>query len=274
MRIAINPEFEALIPKLRPEELELLEASLRKHGCRDPLVVWSGSGDILLDDHNGLKISERFRIPYNVAYVTLPDRDAALLWIEANQLGRRNLTDDQRAIMLDSVRERRAKISLANRPQNTGKATEETSSSVKVRTRTAVADEGRVSEWKLRGAQEVHKARPDLAAKVRTGGLTIVQPKREIREAKPVKVHVITEQAAPVKGEASFEELVMKLRSLDCRKYGKVLSKACAYRPDREILLERVEKAIGQLEKMRDRLRVIVLPTRADIENKVKGPIQ
>ena len=40
MELAINPEFQNLIPSLSPEELSSLEASLKHEGCRDPLVVW------------------------------------------------------------------------------------------------------------------------------------------------------------------------------------------------------------------------------------------
>ena len=42
----IKIEFKGLIPPLRPEERQGLEASLLKEGCRDALVVWHG---ILLD---------------------------------------------------------------------------------------------------------------------------------------------------------------------------------------------------------------------------------
>ncbi len=40
------------------------------------------------------------------------DVDAALLWIEENQLGRRNLADDQRAIIAGRVAKRRAAASV------------------------------------------------------------------------------------------------------------------------------------------------------------------
>jgi hypothetical protein len=38
--LTIDEEFQSMIPPLAPEELELLEASLLREGCRDPLVAW------------------------------------------------------------------------------------------------------------------------------------------------------------------------------------------------------------------------------------------
>jgi hypothetical protein len=38
--IKIDPEFQALIPPLAPEERQQLEANILADGCRDPLVVW------------------------------------------------------------------------------------------------------------------------------------------------------------------------------------------------------------------------------------------
>jgi ParB family chromosome partitioning protein len=38
--IIIDPEFQALIPALQPEERTQLEANIVADGCRDPLVLW------------------------------------------------------------------------------------------------------------------------------------------------------------------------------------------------------------------------------------------
>ena len=65
-------------------------------GCRDPLVIWRG---VLLDGHNRLRICEKRNIAYPTTTIDLPDRAAAVDWIYANQLGRRNLTLDQRRLL-------------------------------------------------------------------------------------------------------------------------------------------------------------------------------
>jgi site-specific DNA-methyltransferase (adenine-specific) len=87
-----------MIPPLRPEEREQLEANLIADGCRDPLVVWQQTG-VLLDGHNRYEICRANNIPFGVAAVALADREAAADWIDAHQLGRRNLTPDQYALL-------------------------------------------------------------------------------------------------------------------------------------------------------------------------------
>src|SRR5262249_53457789 len=89
-----DPEFQTLIIPLTREERAQLEQNLVAAGrCRDPLVVWKGQG-ILLDGHNRLEICRKRNLPYDVVEIELPDRNAALEWIRANQLGRRNLTPE------------------------------------------------------------------------------------------------------------------------------------------------------------------------------------
>ena len=108
MSITIDPDFRALIPPLSDEERQQLEANIIvAKGCTVPLVVWAPHG-ILLDGHHRHEICERLGLPYRVVEIQLPDRDAAEDWMDANQLGRRNLSPDQ-ANMLRGRRYNRAK---------------------------------------------------------------------------------------------------------------------------------------------------------------------
>lgn len=95
----IDPQFKSHIPVLRNDEKNTLEESLMRDGCRDPLVVWQEE-NLLLDGHNRYEICRRLDIPFAITNISLPDRDAALAWIEDNQLGRRNLTPDQFAYFI------------------------------------------------------------------------------------------------------------------------------------------------------------------------------
>lgn len=90
--IAIDSEFQAHIPSMRPEERRGLEDSLKREGCRDKLITWNG---ILIDGHNRYEICERLNIPYETAEMVFDTREAVIEWIEDNQLSRRNLTDAQ-----------------------------------------------------------------------------------------------------------------------------------------------------------------------------------
>lgn len=97
-RIIIDPELRELVPPLTDDERQALEANILRDGCREPLVLWRGH-DILLDGHHRYEICQRHDIDFAVTDVELPDREAAADWIDANQLGRRNLTPDQAALL-------------------------------------------------------------------------------------------------------------------------------------------------------------------------------
>ena len=49
---------------------------------------------LLLDGHNRLEICEQYGLEYKTVKLDLPDRQAAEDWMDANQLGRRNLSPD------------------------------------------------------------------------------------------------------------------------------------------------------------------------------------
>jgi hypothetical protein len=96
--IVIDKEFSALIPAATDAELAGLEASLKREGCRDALVVWREKS-ILLDGHNRYRICTEGKIAYSVTLMSFPDRDAAMRWSIENQFGRRNLSLGARAML-------------------------------------------------------------------------------------------------------------------------------------------------------------------------------
>lgn len=89
--IKIDPEFKSLIPPLSSEEYAQLEANIIKDGCRDPLVLWKGT---LIDGHNRNEICSREKISFETIEMEFKDREAVMDWMDANQLGRRNLSPD------------------------------------------------------------------------------------------------------------------------------------------------------------------------------------
>ena len=93
MEITIDEEFKSLIPPPTDLERAQLEDNLHLEGCRDPLVVWKGTG-ILVDGHNRYVICEREGIAYNAHEIGFESREKAIDWICCSQLGRRNLSPD------------------------------------------------------------------------------------------------------------------------------------------------------------------------------------
>src|SRR3990167_6975797 len=96
MTLTIDQEFQSLIPPLSSEELIQLESNIVKDGCRDPLVAWGG---VIVDGHNRYEICTRLGLPFTVTEIEFSSRESAMDWMDANQLGRRNLTTDQRSII-------------------------------------------------------------------------------------------------------------------------------------------------------------------------------
>ena len=101
-QIVVDPEFKALIPPLSVEERAQLEANLLADGCRDPLTVWARAGgeQILVDGHNRYEICSAHGLDFNTVAMSFADREAAMDWMDANQLGRRNITPDQFTLLL------------------------------------------------------------------------------------------------------------------------------------------------------------------------------
>lgn len=102
MNIVIDPEFKALIPPLKPEEFAQLEANILADGCREPIVVWQvGDAEyVIVDGHNRYEICTRHGIPFDRDEYDFESRESAMDWMDANQLGRRNLTANDFTLIL------------------------------------------------------------------------------------------------------------------------------------------------------------------------------
>lgn len=97
--LTVDKEFAGLCQSLKPEELSLLEASLEREGCRDPIVVWANNGDTIIDGHNRYRFCRRFGVAFKTKAIVLEDRNAVRNWIVDNQLARRNCTEEQKAYL-------------------------------------------------------------------------------------------------------------------------------------------------------------------------------
>ena len=97
--LRIDPEFESKIPPLTAEERSQLEANILEEGrLLNPLIVWK---DIIVDGHNRFEIlKEHPEIEYTVLEKEFAGREEAIVWICKNQLGRRNLTPEQRRYLV------------------------------------------------------------------------------------------------------------------------------------------------------------------------------
>ena len=99
--LIVDPEFEEKIPRLSEDEFQLLEQLILEEGrIKDPIVTWNG---IIVDGHNRYRIMLKhpeIQIPFDIYEKEFPDRFAAIAWICRNQLGRRNLTPENRKYLI------------------------------------------------------------------------------------------------------------------------------------------------------------------------------
>ena len=97
--LKIDPEFQGKIPPLTFEELNQLEANILRDGrIINPLIVWQG---LIVDGHNRYTIAKKHpEIPFTVHEKEFASRYEAIIWICKNQLGRRNLTPEQKKLSL------------------------------------------------------------------------------------------------------------------------------------------------------------------------------
>jgi phage N-6-adenine-methyltransferase len=171
--LVVDAELAALVPPLQAEERRLLEESLAREGCRDPLVVWAETG-ILLDGHNRHAICTRLGIPFTTTTLSFATKDEALLWVVDNQLGRRNLSDLDR-IALAAKREPLQRLrAAANQGARTDLVQNSAGGSERSRTRELAARTANVShDTYTKGKKVLEQGVPELVQAVRAEEVSI-----------------------------------------------------------------------------------------------------
>ena len=99
INLKIDPEFQNQIPPLTDDEYKQLEENILKEGkLLSPLIIWN---NILVDGHNRYEIvQEHPEISFSTMQLPFESREEVLAWICKNQLGRRNLTPEQKYYLM------------------------------------------------------------------------------------------------------------------------------------------------------------------------------
>lgn len=170
IELKIDPEFESLIPALTEAEFKQLEENIVDDGeVLNPIITWQG---VIIDGHNRWKIIQNNPgIPFKTHELIFFDRYQAKEWILKNQLGRRNITNEQRLRLIGQMQE--------NRKQSHGgqvKGMGQNEPSVRS-TAEAIAKEVGVSESTVKRAEKFSKGidaiqsvSPEAAQKILKGG--------------------------------------------------------------------------------------------------------
>ena len=96
----INQEIKNRLWKLNDTEYSNLEQSIIKDGCRESIILWNNT---IIDGHNRYEICKKHHIEYKTITKQFDNLTQVLKWVDTNQLSRRNLTDEQRTILLGRI---------------------------------------------------------------------------------------------------------------------------------------------------------------------------
>ena len=108
INLKIDPEFQNQIPPLTDDEYKQLEENILKEGkLLSPLIVWNNT---LVDGHNRYAILQKHpEIYFSTMPLRFENREEAIAWICRNQLGRRNLSPEQKRYLLGKQYEAKKK---------------------------------------------------------------------------------------------------------------------------------------------------------------------
>ncbi len=188
MELRIDPEFKNLIKPLHTKEFLQLENNIIMDGCRDAIITWNG---IIIDGHNRYEICHRHNIPFRIHEMEFDCRESVLSWICANQLGRRNISEETRKYLI-GVQYHSEKIVASKRNArginqynfedfNTEEMTnEEIERHIVRRTAERIADEyhiahGTVQKYSIysQALDDIKDVEPELVQKILSGDIKI-----------------------------------------------------------------------------------------------------
>jgi len=183
--------------------------------CGERTFEWDS---ILLDGHNRLEICRRLNIGYETVGISLPDREAAADWIDANQLARRNLNPDQASIIRGRRYNRFKKAQndggkgtrKTTVPQNAGRFTADVLAKQHGVSRATIERDGQFAA----AVEKVEAIDPEITKKVTKGEA----PARiyVIKAAKLMDEHP-EKAAAVLQGKASIKSIRSEIRNEERR---------------------------------------------------------
>lgn len=187
MKLKIDSEFKSLIKDLQTKEYLQLESNILMDGCREAIVTWNG---IIVDGHNRYEICTRHNIPFRIQEMEF-DCESVIAWICANQLGRRNISEETRKYLIgvqyhtekvaDSKRNARGVNQYTTDDYvDPEKATLAYERQLTHRTAERLADENHISQATVqkyaaysRALDEIGKHEPKLVRKILSGAYKI-----------------------------------------------------------------------------------------------------
>jgi hypothetical protein len=95
--LEIKKEFKKLIPPLTAEEFKQLEENCLNEGIREFILTWNG---FIIDGHNRYEIATKWNLDYQTKSKHFASEQDVIEWMILNQLGRRNITKEQKDYLI------------------------------------------------------------------------------------------------------------------------------------------------------------------------------
>lgn len=198
MKTALKPHPAAqLFPMMSDAEIDELAADIKEHGQSHPITTWQGS---ILDGRNRYEACRRAAVePRLVDWVPHGGSQSPTQWVLSENLHRRHLTVDQRALIALEAStlfaqeakarqraaggDRRSEHAPDRLPPRGGKRSEE-------RAPTAAAQAAQtagVSARSVERARRVQASQPEILSRVRDGSMTLKQAEKAVVQRERMK---------------------------------------------------------------------------------------
>lgn len=215
LSLKIDPEFQSKIPPLTEAEYTQLEENILEIGeVREPIIVWNGT---IVDGHNRYAIIMKHpEVKWTFREMSFRDKWEAFDWMYKNQLGRRNLTEQQKDYLIGKRYEAQKHTGAPIGNQN---ATKQGGQNVQVVSRREIKDgtAGKIGEEYgitsrsvrrdeefAHGIDAIRTEDPEFADSILTASTKVKKSHvREIGKARPEELHQLVE--AVKSGEKNIE---------------------------------------------------------------------
>lgn len=233
VNIKIDKEFQSIIPSMTDDEFRALEDNIVKEGCRDPLVCWKTEGgeSILIGGHNRYQICKKHDIAYSVVQKHFTSRAEVINWIIDDQIGRRNLTQEQKTYLI-------GKKYLEEKKQGDRTDLDGTCGQNvhKLKTSEKIAEQCKINEKTVRRASDYASAVDDITANVDDD----FRSKVLNRKVKASQSDVIKLAKMPAEEQ---KEIVEEIKS------GSSLAESFKKRIDEDFILGPIDKELAEIEQ-------------------------
>lgn len=235
MNLRIDPEFESRIPPLTADEFQQLEENILADGVIiSPIIVWDG---VIIDGHNRFRIVEKHpNITFSTCERDFNDRHEALAWICKNQLGRRNLTFQQKKYLIGKQYESEKASHGGDRKSSEVKSSSQVGNLISSeKTCERIANENGISRNSVLRAEAFSKAvdiadeiDPGIRTEILTGKLKPTQKEvQALTKAPPEERPALVEElrkppeerrkVLPERNLLSLEQIAAELPDKSCR---------------------------------------------------------